>query len=63
MAYNIRVDMATCDGNGSCTEVCPQGCFLEPEGGKAALAPNYDCIGCEGCVSACPKSAIVIVEA
>ena len=56
------VDLSKCDGNGSCVDVCPQSCFSEPAGGKAVLKAGYDCIGCEGCVSACPKEALSLVE-
>jgi NAD-dependent dihydropyrimidine dehydrogenase PreA subunit len=62
MSYKVVVDLSKCDGNGSCAEVCPQSCFLEPKSGKAVLAEGYECIDCEGCVSACPKEAIAIVE-
>jgi len=42
--------------------MCPQDCFYEPVNGKAALKENYDCIGCLGCVNACPKEALTLVE-
>jgi NAD-dependent dihydropyrimidine dehydrogenase PreA subunit len=61
MPYKVVIDWPKCDGNGSCTDVCPQACFLEPQAGKAALKDDYDCIGCEGCVAACPKNAITIL--
>lgn len=61
MPYKVVIDWPKCDGNGSCADVCPQACFLEPQDGKAALKDGYDCIGCEGCVAACPKEAITIL--
>jgi NAD-dependent dihydropyrimidine dehydrogenase PreA subunit len=60
MAYKVLIDLIACDGNGSCTEICPQACFAEPKDGKAVLLEGYECIGCEGCVSSCPKDAITI---
>jgi NAD-dependent dihydropyrimidine dehydrogenase PreA subunit len=62
MAYRVVIDLVKCDGNGSCVDVCPQACFREPEGGKAVLNEGYDCIGCEGCVEACPKEALLVLE-
>jgi NAD-dependent dihydropyrimidine dehydrogenase PreA subunit len=62
MSYRIVIDFDRCDGNGTCRDMCPQDCFYEPVNGKAALKENYDCIGCLGCVNACPKEALTLVE-
>jgi NAD-dependent dihydropyrimidine dehydrogenase PreA subunit len=62
MAYKVVIDMEKCEGNGSCFDACPQGCFEQPRDGKAVLVDGYECIDCEGCVESCPVSAIEIQE-
>lgn len=47
-----------------CTEVCPQ-LAIRTEDGKLTSWPSFEgeyCLGCGGCVSACPGLAIVLVD-
>ena len=64
MSFQIKIDSALCDGNGTCYEVCPCECFTEPSEGKCHVDEDTaeDCTGCRACETQCPKEAIEITE-
>jgi len=64
MDFDIKLNMDTCSGCGTCYEVCPSECFDEPEGGKVKINQDNrdDCVGCRACETQCPEEAITITE-
>lgn len=50
----------SCAGCGLCSKKCPM--ELSPMDAKGSTVASADCILCENCVYACPKSAVHIAE-
>jgi NAD-dependent dihydropyrimidine dehydrogenase PreA subunit len=59
--YMVTVDQGKCDGDGTCSNVCPQSVF-KIEGGKADPVNMSECISCMTCVENCPQQAITVNE-
>ena len=59
--YMVTVDQAKCDGDGTCSNMCPQAVF-KIEGGKADPVNMSECINCLTCVENCPQQAITVNE-
>ena len=59
--YMVTIDKGKCDGDGTCTNVCPQSVF-KVEGGKADPVNMSECINCQTCVENCPQQAITVNE-
>lgn len=59
--YMVTVDKGKCDGDGTCSNVCPQSVF-KVEGGKAEPVNMSECINCLTCVENCPQQAITVNE-
>ncbi len=57
----VTVDMAKCDGDGTCANVCPQAVFKIADG-KASPENMSECINCMTCVENCPQQAITLQE-
>ena len=64
----VTVDYTKCDGDGTCSSVCPVSVFEmqdKPEfkGKQKAVPVNNDaCIVCRACEVQCPQQAITIEE-
>lgn len=52
--FPITVDMSRCSDCGACEGVCPTGRIRRDR----FPHPQGDCVGCYGCVNACPSDAI-----
>ena len=59
--YMVTVNREKCDGDGNCTNICPQAVF-EIDAGKAEPVNMSDCIHCNTCVEICPQEAIAVTE-
>jgi len=57
----IKVDVDTCDGCGTCVDVCPTGVF-EVKDGKSKPANVDECLVCRVCEVQCPNKAIEVIE-
>jgi NAD-dependent dihydropyrimidine dehydrogenase PreA subunit len=57
----VTVDLAKCDGDGTCANVCPQAVFKIADG-KANPENMSECINCLTCVENCPQQAITVQE-
>ena len=51
----VKVDLAKCDGCGTCAEGCPNS-SMKIENGKAHA--TEECIDCGSCMNTCPHQAI-----
>jgi NAD-dependent dihydropyrimidine dehydrogenase PreA subunit len=64
----ITVDLAKCNGDGVCVDVCPVELYeLQeladfPGEQKSVPVRPYDCILCMACVASCPTGAITVEE-
>ena len=61
MGWDLKVDLAKCNGDGACKDVCPVDVY-EMKDGKAFVAQGDECLGCESCVEACEFDAITLTE-
>lgn len=59
--YMVNINLAKCDGDGTCANVCPQAVFAV-NNGKAEAVNMSDCINCQTCVENCPQQAIAVTE-
>ncbi len=59
--YMVTIDTGKCDGDGTCSNVCPQSVF-KVEAGKADPVNMSECINCQTCVENCPQQAITVTE-
>ena len=64
---DVKVDLAKCDGDGVCVEVCPVEVFeLQNLPGydaeKSVPVRKDECILCMACVASCPTEAITVEE-
>ena len=56
----VKVDMAKCNGCGSCVDVCPSGVY-EMGDGKTKVIAEDECIECLACQDGCAEGAIEII--
>lgn len=53
----IQINKDLCDGCRTCADGCPMGLIIV-EDEKAKILDTESCMGCEYCVTVCPKQAI-----
>ena len=58
-AVTLQLDVARCNGCGSCVAVCPRGVFAIADG-RASLADRGACIECGACALNCVPEAISV---
>ena len=56
----VSVNVARCDGCGTCASHCRQGALRLADDGKATLVADHLCDGLGTCVEACPRGALMI---
>lgn len=55
------VDPSTCNGCGTCAEVCASGVLSVRDGALVAdLESGFGCIGCQHCAMVCPSGSITV---
>ena len=65
---SVKVDLKKCDGDSVCVGVCPTNVFEmqelkdHPNGQKAVVVRESECILCMACVTQCPTEAITVTE-
>ncbi len=55
----LELDVDTCIGCGTCTQVCPHGVFIV-ENKKARITDRDACMECGACAMNCPVAAISV---
>jgi ferredoxin len=58
-AVTLQLDVARCNGCGSCVAVCPRGVFAIVDG-RASLVDRGACIECGACALNCVPGAISV---
>ncbi len=54
----IYVDLAKCQGCGTCVRACPKGC-IEGKTGFVSMIDGFSCDRCGVCLEVCPNGAVV----
>jgi NAD-dependent dihydropyrimidine dehydrogenase PreA subunit len=60
-AYEIKIDVDKCNGEGACKDACPVE-VLDVKDGKAVVVNLDECLGCETCVESCELNCIKVTE-
>ena len=63
MAYTVSVDKDKCSGCTICVRICPTGTLKMDKESRKAYNTGEMCDNAWGCIFACPKQALNVVEA
>jgi NAD-dependent dihydropyrimidine dehydrogenase PreA subunit len=55
----LALDAGSCNGCGTCVEVCPHDVF-RVDGGLATIAQREGCMECGACALNCPTGAVTV---
>lgn len=63
----VSVDLAKCNGDGVCVDICPTQVFEMKavtgyEGTKSVVINNDACIGCKACEVQCATQCITVTD-
>ena len=61
-SFQVEVISQLCKGCGLCVSLCPTGVLAKSAEGKAMVADETKCIGCQNCVLHCPDFCVEVTE-
>jgi len=58
----IKIDVNSCTGCGTCVDSCPVGVYSLEDGKAKVTGDLSECVVCRVCENSCPTSSITVIE-